>query len=64
MRYGKYSMNTLELSLIEKAGYGNGLENVRESTTERTPHLDAHFDSSLMSFDDRRHGLFSSRIAD
>lgn len=28
-------MNTLERSLIEKAGYGNGWENVRESTPER-----------------------------
>lgn len=29
-------MNPLERSLIEKAGYANGWENVRESTAERT----------------------------
>jgi hypothetical protein len=28
-------MNPLECSLIEKAGYANGWENVRESTAER-----------------------------
>ena len=28
-------MNPLERSLIEKAGYANGYENVRESTAER-----------------------------
>lgn len=31
----KHAMNPLERSLIEKAGYANGWENVRESTTER-----------------------------
>lgn len=28
-------MNTFERTLIEKAGYANGWENVRESTQER-----------------------------